>query len=274
MLDLYLKRPWPSVNGHRQTWVQTRGLRVKGLASARRRSGPAVWEIDYLLLSPDILHEEMDLLHSLVLGAGRCGVDRVFLRLGSDSRLLDAVRSAGFYFYMQEYLYRLDRSDGGFGPGTRPSDSAVYPRSPANEYGVFQLYNSSYPLHVREAEGQTLEEWRQAQERGWGKRGGKEYVLLRDDSVAGWARVAGRRKNGYMDLMVGPEAADLNGLLDAAAVKLRRCSTLWCIASEFQMPLRRVLEERGFQMVEEYTTAVRHVTAKVKRPSLVPVGVK
>ena len=272
--DMFLTRPWVSMNGHRQTRVQTKGLRVKGLVSARRRGGPSVWEIDYLVLSPELLDKEMDLLHGLSLGAARCGVDRIFIRLGSEGHLLDAVDSAGFSFYMDERLYRLDRRDGTTTRYRVRSERPLQPKTPAEEYGIFQLYDSSFPICVREAEGQTLDEWQESRERGWGRRGGREYVLLENASVTGWIKVASDGKNGYLDLMVSPDAEDIDDLLDVAEAKLSGCSTLWSIVSEFQMPLCRVLEERGYKIVEEYATAVRHITAKVRRPSLVPIGVK
>ena len=275
LLDLMPIRYWPSMDGQRQTWVQTQGFKVKGLVSARKRGGPTVWEIDYLVLSSYPPANDMDLLHALILGAGQCGVDRLFLRLAADSPLLDPVRSAGFCFYIREYLYRLDEGDGSTSPDGNPGDNHLSLKSPADEYGIFQLYNSAFPWQVREAEGQTLEEWRGARGCGWGRRGEKEYIFLEGGSVSGWLSATGHRKNGYLDLIVRPEAAaNSETLLDAAASLLKRCSTLWCLTSEFQSPISRILEERGFKLVEEYTTAVRQVTEKVKQPSLVPIGVE
>ncbi|MFQ5934466.1 MAG: hypothetical protein ACE5KI_07470 [Dehalococcoidia bacterium] len=273
LLDLVPMRYWLSMNGRRQTWVQTQGLKVKGLVSARSRSGPSVWEIDYLVFPPEHLVEEMDILHGLTLGAGRCGVDRVFLRLAAGSPLQDSIKNAGFCFYRKEYLYRLDKAPVNGALNSHTPDPPLYPRSPANEYGVFQLYNSAFPLHVREAEGQTLDEWREAQEQSWGRRGRKEYVAMEDSSVVGWVRVAGRRKNGLLDIMARPETPH-ESILNAGLALLKRYSTVWCLASEFQTPLLGLLEDRGFRLVEEYDTAVRYVTAKVRRPSLVPIGVK
>ncbi|MFQ5874008.1 MAG: hypothetical protein ACE5JL_09430, partial [Dehalococcoidia bacterium] len=92
---------------------------------------------------------------------------------------------------------------------------------------------------------------------------------------AGWVCVTGRRKNGYLDTMAQPQVPDgLEMLVDTGIALLKRRPVLWCLASEFQAPLPRMLEDRGFKLVEEYTTAVRYVTAKVRRPSLVPIGVR
>jgi hypothetical protein len=42
--------------------------------------------------------------------------------------------------------------------------------------------------------------------------------------------------------------------------------------TEFETPLMQALEARGYTFVQEYSRAVRNVTAKIKRPSLVPIG--
>ena len=138
---------------------------------------------------------------------------------------------------------------------------------------MFQLYNSVFPLHVREAEGQTLDEWREAREERWRGPKAKEYVFLEEGSVVGWVSVGRRKKNGYFSLMLRPwSAMQPETLLDSVEGLMPRQSTLWCIASEFQTPFLQALEDRGYQMVQEYTKAVRNITAKVRRPSLVPIG--
>ena len=275
MLELLPMRYWLGVGERRQSWVDTRGLKVKGLVSAKTRGGRSVWEIDQLVLPPDFAQEEMDLLHGLALGAARSGVDRVFLRLAADCAYLDAVRSAGFCFYMTEYLYRLDKGGKDRKVDVSQSGNHLNPMSPANEFGIFQLYNSAYPLHVRGAEGQTFEEWREAREHSCRGRNGKEYIFLEGGSVSGWVSATHRGKQGCFGLMLRPGGSmEMERLLNAAEALLSRQSTLWCMTSEFQAPLAGELERRGYQLVEEYATAVRYVTAKVRRPSLVPIGVK
>ena len=274
LLDLLPLRGLLSPGGHCWTWVEARGLKVRGLASARPRMGPSVWEVDALYLSPDNLEHGRDLLHGLSLGAGRLGVDRIFLRMRADCDYKGAVCNAGFSFYTKEYLYCLDKREG-VGSTANSQNGQLFPASSANEYNIFQLYNSAFPMCVREVEGQTLDEWWESRERRRGRKGGGEYVFLHDDQIAGWMYIHGSRGNGFLDLMVRQELSDtIEKLLDSTEGLLNRYPVLWCMVSEFQKPLCRALEDRGFRLVEEYSTAIRYVTAKVGRPSLVPVGVK
>ncbi|MCH8086306.1 MAG: hypothetical protein IIC81_00485 [Chloroflexi bacterium] len=273
LLDLLPMKYWVGMGKQRQTWIQTRALKVQGLVSAKCAGGNSVWEIDYLLLSPELMQEEMDLLYGLTLGAGRCGVDKLFLRLAADSLCLDPIRDAGFCFYKKEYLYRLEKGEARTSHKAAGSGQLFHPVSSENEFGMFQLYNSVFPLHVREAEGQTLDEWRAAREERWRGPKAKEYIFLEEGSVVGWVSVGRRKKNGYFSLMLRPwSAVQPDALLDSVEGLLPRQSTLWCIASEFQTPFLQALEDRGYQMVQEYTKAVRNITAKVRRPSLVPIG--
>lgn len=274
LLELLPFGGWLSPGGHCWTWIEGKGLKVKGLVSARPRMGPSVWEIDALYISPDNLEHGRDLLHGLSLGAGRLGVDRIFLRLTADCPYRDAASNAGFSFYTKEYLYCLERREE-VGSSVSARNGRLFPASSANEYGIFQLYNATFPMCVREVEGQILDEWRESRENRRGRRDGEEYVFLNDDQVVGWMCFSGNKENGSFDLMVRQELSDATEkLIHSTEGLLNRYPVLWCMVSEFQKPLCRALEDRGFRLVEEYETAIRYVTAKVGRPSLVPVGVK
>lgn len=273
ILNLLPFQYWLGVCGQRQTWVEAQGLRIRGLVSARSCRRSPVWEIDQLVFLPDSLQEEMNVLHGLALGAGRRGVDRVFLRLAIDCPYADDLRTAGFSFYGQEYLYTFDNPGKRPRDATHPSSLGLQVKSPADEYGIFQLFNAALPLHVREAEGQTLNDWSEVH-RSWAGRRSKEHVYNQDGAIAGWVRVSGNKRRGYLEVVSRPDAAVEERLIEAGLSLLKGSSKIYCLASEYQAPLSGVLEDNGFKLVEEYAATVRHITARVRRPSLVPIGVR
>ena len=264
---------WLSVSGQRHTWVDAQRLQITGLVSARSRRGASAWEIDQLAFLPGSFQEEMNVLHGLALGAGRKGVDRLFLRLSADCSYTSDLRSIGFDFYGQERLYAYENPDRGRGNRVSLSSLGLEAESPADEFGVFQLFNAAYPPHVREAEGQTLNDWSDVHH-SWAGPSSRGYVHRQNGTLAGWLRTSGGKGRGYLQVVSKPEFAIEEHLVEAGLALLKGASSVYCQASDYQAPLGNVLEDKGFKPVEEYTAAVRHITARIRRPSLVPIGVK
>ncbi len=272
MLDVISPRPLLGLSPRRHTCVQTRGFKVKGLALAQDLGSSAVWEVCSLALAPEMGHSVMDLLNGLILSAGRRGVDRLFLRIADDSPCRDGARAAGFTFYLRECLYRRDKGAGATAV-SNPPDAEMQPVTPANEFSVFQLYNAIYPFHVREAEGQTLEHWKQARGPDWEGRNSGQFLVLDKGLVEGWVGAREQGKRGYFSAMLRPGASlSPDDVLNLVERRMAHLDTLFCIATEFETQLVQTLEARGYSLVEHYSRAVRNVTARIKRPSLVPIG--
>ena len=203
MTEVLSPRPLLGVAPRRYTCVQTRGLKIKGLALARDLGSSTVWEIYSLAASPDSPNAIMDLLNGLTLGAGQKGVDRLFLRIVGANPCRDEVSAAGFSFYLREYLYRRDNREASL-PNTEIPGLALQPVTRGNEFSVYQIYNSVFPFHVREAEGQTLDHWKQTRDRNWRGRNAGQFLVLYHGQVVGWVGTREQGRFGYFNIMIRP----------------------------------------------------------------------
>src|SRR3990172_11386939 len=142
----------------RQSWVHLDHGQLDGLVAARPRMGGDVWDVDQLIVlpAPEASTVYRELLGHLVVAARDEGVQKVFLRVRSDSPVHLAARRAGFFEYTHELIYRLGEV------ARRPGAPALpfRPRCRVDHHAVFQLYSAVVPCQVREVEGMRLQEWR------------------------------------------------------------------------------------------------------------------
>ncbi len=258
-------RQWAPIGGRRLTWVALRGLAVRGLASARRRGGRGVWEVDHLVVAPREEGIAASLLEQLAVGLGQASAEKVFLRLGAASSLLDAACSAGFFPYLREQLWRLEEAPQG-------ADSPPLPmrlRTSADLLPLFQLYNASVPVAVRCNEALTLREWAAVQEGGRGQ----ELVLERDGRVAAWLRLGWQDGAGRFALLVARRQDSLLGDLVATALHhLRDRRPIFCPVPEYQGALAARLADCGFQPVAGYAVLANRLTRRVEEEARAPAS--
>ena len=249
-------------------WVAVDNGRLRGLVAVRDRTGPRAWELTHFMLAPGEEATGLALLDRLSQTGAERGVDRVFLRLTSDSPLLEFSRQANFSFYAEERLYRRE---GGEHSDRLPSGApSLRPRRNEDDFSLFQLYCLAAPTPVRQAEGMTFEDWRQARERRSKRRAG-EWVWENEGRVQGWLRsTRGRRK--VLELMVYPDdEGTLEALLAFGLTRFSPGYPVDCLAAHFQNDLRNQLEARGFEAVTDYCLLVKPLAVRVSQPSLAPI---
>ncbi|MCX6022984.1 MAG: hypothetical protein NTZ05_14895, partial [Chloroflexi bacterium] len=222
---------WIPFEDRRNTWVAVEGFSIHGLIAARLRAGRSVWEVDWLVvdtaIDPDAV--TLELLDRLTQEGGEAGAERVFLRLPTQSALMDVVRRSGFWPFVTETLYRWE-------PGPRPTVyegsplvAALRPKTKADDYAVFRLYNQVAPEGVRRAAGVTYREWRETDEPGLGRR--REWVAEREGRVIAWVRTARSRSGGVFDVMAHPEAeGEMESLAQFALSRLDSRTPAFCLA--------------------------------------------
>ena len=87
------------------TWISIKGATLRGLVSARRRGSSTAWELDCLInAAEDDDSVCLGLLDQALKDAARSGVEKVFLRLSSESAVLPLARKLGFCAYQHETL--------------------------------------------------------------------------------------------------------------------------------------------------------------------------
>lgn len=259
-----LIREWLPWTTQRQAWVSEEGGAITGLVSVKPGTNSTIWDVDVILLS-DCGAEDVcsELLEGLSQAGSDQGVEKVFLRLPSESRLFDAARRAGFAHYLTEYLYRAE--------GQLPSKSAHLPfrtRTSQDDIGLFQLYSAAVPASVRRMEGMTLREWQEVQ-KGW--RRGRQELADRDGAVLAWLRVAVDGKTGFFEMTVRPSEEEVWEAVVARALShLSATPTALCFVPDYQDPLRSLLEQHNFQQVAQYCALAKQLAARVKHTVLVP----
>ncbi|HJX70189.1 MAG TPA: hypothetical protein VJ441_03750 [Dehalococcoidia bacterium] len=256
---------WLNPQGRRSIWVWAKGLRLRGLASARNRSSTSAWEVDRLLLSEDDEECCLSLLERLSLVGEESGVEKVFLRLPEESPLVDAAKEAGFISYITESLYGWERGKAAGYEGT----PAYSPRRKqvGDDYRLFELYEACVPAPIRRVEGMTFKEWQEAKERS----ARKEWVFEKEGSLIGWLRVETSGDIGQFEVMASGEE-ELEKLVEYSLMFLNGCRYLFCLVPEFQGELARLLQGHSFRQIERYSALVKELTVRAGEPCLMPLG--
>lgn len=263
---------WLSLEDNRYSWVCVESREIKGLISARSWGKNQAWEIDRLLIDGDQENGSTlyGLLHYLSAVGSEVGMQKVFLRLESDSDAVEIARQAGFFSYTGESLYSHQ------GIARNISVESQFPlrqKTQSDDLALFQLYSASVPTSIRQAEAMTFQEWQAIKEKD--NDGGlrrKEYVIDGEVGVVAWLRLFTRGRLGQLDLTVHPDEESLmEPLLDKALQILAERVSLISLVPENQVKLKRLLEERDFEQIAQYSSLVKHLAVRVTQPRLVPV---
>jgi hypothetical protein len=228
-----------------------------GIAAARPRSGTQAWEVSHLLLASGFDSDSDDLFGRLSQAVGRRGGERIFLRLRQQDPLVDAVRRWGFLPCVHEILYA-----GKHRPTADRPSLALRDKPPSDDYKLFQLYNASSPADYRFAAGVTFDQWVSAREKGRGR--SREHVYETNGSLRGWVRTFSRSGVGQLSIMIHPEdERNVSALVDYGLRRSLKLNEIYCLVPEYQILLRRLLEQRGYDAVSEYVTLVKSMAGPV-----------
>jgi hypothetical protein len=232
----------------RQTWINVSGLTLQGLISARRLHARHCWEIDTLICAtPEQEAVCLDLLESMVRGAGKASAQKVFLRLLSDSPLAPYARKTGFVPYTRELVYFR---------GSRPEqieEAAVLRKATQrDDSALFRLYNRNVPELVRRHEALTLQEW-QARRQDARLRG--EFVEEREGQIVAWARLGTAGGYSHISALHELDGDGLERVLSAmfARVGGRR---IYVSVPQYDFTLQQTLEDLGFGRMGEHSVFV------------------
>jgi len=266
LLESALKQ-WLPLGGRRHTWTAVRGLGACALASARRRSGPSAWEVDYLITSQGSETVCWTLLEQLSEELARAGVEKLYLRLKADSPLLEVICQVGFFPYLKERLLAIARAPQGLEPWKLP----LRERTSADAFALFQLYNAAVPAAVRCNEATTVREWVGFQEKGRCQ----HLIATGADGPVAWLRIVkGNRAGRFSLLTQRREEVPLDYLLAAAFDHLADRRPILCLVPEYQKAVAQRLEELGFGAVAEYVVLVNRLARPVEEAVPVAEGVR
>jgi hypothetical protein len=240
-----------------------------GLISVRNKASSSLWDIDRLFLAAEAEGEICtQLLNYLTAVGGEMGIHRVFLRLAEDSHLLEHARQAGFFQYQYESLFRWN----GHTRLSADVEVGLKTKGRRDDHGIFQLYNSSVPAMVRQAQAMTFQEWRELRDKNQDTRDRQEFILQENGVIAGWLQILTNHRVGQFDLLVRPGSEQaIEGMASFALSRLTKKSAVYALIPEYQAQACRVLEENGFIPVGKFCSMVKQLTVRVRQPRLVPV---
>lgn len=254
---------WLSFATGRNTLVHVQGQTLRGLISARPRSGRSVWEVECLLASDvDVC---LGLLDRLSKNAAASQVERVFVRMAADSELLPTVQRAGFVSYLRERHWHRTAIT----PSSR--FRIVHPwrkRTGEDAHNLFRLYNAVVPSVIRELEGPTLKEWSAGLER---RRRGQDWVFERDGELIGWLRLTPADDTVKIDLLVSAGEEVIVKPLLSHGIGGRDAFSL---VPNYATGLASVLSDAGFEQGGEYISLVRRLAKPVEIAEQEPARVQ
>lgn len=245
-------------------WICTSGVRVRGVASARRCAGPTAWVVDHLALSPTGTEENAaELLERAAVHAGSQGARRLFLRTPEGWHMSETGRRCGFHPCAQATVHAL--------AGRTPlmgveAASGVRPRLPSDDLGLFRLYNSCTPSEVRSVVGMTLQEWQDAQQPPG--RSTREFVLEDGAVLAAWIRLDRYRGRIRVQTALAPDwGGDPRSLVAFVLGQTGSRPVLWEVP-DYHEGMRMLLEQVGLEAVASYKVMVKTLAVRVRKPAL------
>ena len=258
---------WLPVKTRRHTWVCHERGRIIGLISLRDCGHPAAWQIDCIRTAGE---QCLDLLDRVSTAAYQRRVRKLFLRLPSDSPLVQEARRSGFKPYKTDYVYRVtaDRMHATVGAARRYSLRRAFKN---DDYRLFGLYTAVVPAPVRVAEGMTLTEWQETRDRPAWPEQHREFVLGTRESIVGWLSIKSFRRSGCFCILChesDDESLDL--LVKCAITSLGAKSLILCVACAFQERLLGLVEDLGFEQIAECYSLVKEIAAKAAQPHFMP----
>lgn len=253
---------WFSFATGQHTWVSVRGATIRGLISARARAKKSAWEVEVLIDAADDPEMVLSLFGRMDAGVIKQRAERVFLRLDADGALVDTVRSAGFFRYAGETLYRR--------PGGAPAAPAVPNLREVEKHdwmGIYQLYGRVVPANIRSIEGSTFREWQAARE-DWGGRP-EDLVLEEDGAITAWLRVL-PGDHGRLSALARVGSEQLDAIIAVGLARLTDSDEVFALAPEYDAELASSLARNGFQPAAEYAVLAKRLSEPVE--ALVPEG--
>ena len=252
---------WFSFATGKHTWVSVKGATIRGLISARQRARRSAWEVEVLINATDDESIALALFGRMSADIVRLGAERVFLRLAVDSDMRSLARTAGFFQYAGETLYRRAPS-----PAPGSGDVPLRPKRKADWHALWQLYNRIAPANVRAIEGLTLREWQAAREK-WGGRC-TDYVAETNGTIDAWVRVM---PGGAGRVSVLADGLPYDALVAAGLQALGEREAL-CLAPDYNPELCSALDRAGFEPAERFVSFARRLTRTVEELAQETVG--
>ncbi|MDA0595610.1 MAG: hypothetical protein O2921_00355 [Chloroflexi bacterium] len=244
-------------------WVEARRGRIDGVLRAGPRSGPQAWEVGELYLRNTKSELALDLLEQIAVPAGGAGAHRIFIRIPTNTDLLDYARKAGYVPIYRESVFVAETATTALSKlGIPDHPLQLRPRIEADDHALFKMHNTETPIEVRMKSGQTLNDWSASNERLSRKTG--EWVLdLPNGEIGALIRRNSTRSGHTFTLNWATQAgSELPGLL-AASLAESKDAQVSTIVPEYRPALSHLLVTLGFTEQTQYEIMVKPLAHQV-----------
>lgn len=258
----------------RLSWISTDRGQITGLVSVTSRFAADIWDVDQLAAVPGVDQPKIyaELLSHLVSSACAEAVQRIFLRVQTNSAAEAASQQVGFCAYTTETIYTIDSNSS---PATTRT-IAFRPRRPVDHQALFQLYCASVPARVRQIEGLTLREWRATD--GWRlypvnwrvglPRHRRDFVAEEAGPLVAWLQIEPR--SAVIRLMIRPSwQVDIGDVIGQSTHYARKQRHVLIPVRDYQEPIRAFLEAQGYAPIARHSLLSRSLAVRILEPKLV-----
>ena len=240
--------------------------RLEALAILRPRRGPRAWEVAHLFAVSDGDQAVADLLERTVGFVASQRGERLFIRVRSGSPIQQVAERSGFRSAGTEDVYSLPHAMTG---DLQTSGLDMRPPLSADTYGMFRLYNATFPPMARAAIGLTLDQWLDSGECGLSNT--REYVWERQGGIGGWVRLIQRGRSVAIDALLHPDedARTASFVSYVARLAWGHRRPTWIVPTH-QTAVARELKGRGWQHARSYVVLARTVATPVADLAFAP----
>ncbi len=244
------------------------------------RSGQSGLDCDVVFMAPSLdgVPDGPDLwkklLAHLVREMGERGVHLLFARVPTwEEEAIDVLREEGFGAYTRRQIFRLDPALAS--SASDQTGASWRRRSRRDDWGLRRLYRTVTPRLVQQAEGLERHNRGLMPTSVWIGGRMREYVAERDGELIAYLRMLRGPEGHWLRAIIHPEAEEegvelLSQMLPTSSDGLGR--PLYCAAREYELGLKRALEETGFRPFAEELLMVKHTTAVVGAPEVQTVS--
>ncbi|MCD6358344.1 MAG: hypothetical protein J7L90_00045 [Dehalococcoidia bacterium] len=259
----------PSLRHTQRCWVWTEATGIQGLICIKKHRWSCTWTINHLLLSENARE---DTCYNFLCMLGNYGreqeINKILLRLPSDSPLIEIAQQAGFSTYLREQLYQTNDNIKINRNAEKSRHYTIRPWETNDEYTIFRIYNQIFPAHIRAIEGMTFREWREVRGTLACYQWKRQFCCEREGSLTALFGIASEQEVGQFEMMMLPGEACAE-ILSHILTCFQSYHHMRCLVPECDGTQARTLKRYGFEPTMSYSVLTRSFTLPVKDASLV-----
>lgn len=260
-----LRQLLPLVRSHHRVLVARNAGKPVGYAVFSVTEPDHRWVLEGIGANLGIYHLEPvwdEVIRAGIVAAGLEGTRRIFARIPTDSDLTPVMRECAFTAYDRETLLTAPMHD------LRHSSAGLRRQQRSDVWAIHQLYMSTVPQSVQNAEAVTSHHWDIPRQRS-ARSVSNGWLMEAGYRVAAYLRAESLPDAHMLEFMIEPEFRDhfprlISGALAELATTTPR--QVFLLVRAHQQEFIRPLLDRGFHIRLEQDLYVKYTTAGARLP--------